>query len=365
MLADYFLLDGRDSRDFKVHLENPTGVRNRPFGINSQYSSEKVTGRDGEILFDQWYVPKDIKLECICLYDTDSELIEINKMKSWLEKIGTKKLSLSYELSKYRNVIITNVSDLKDYENQGSKFNFNIKVLVPFAFSRFTTSDLGNGLEYDTFYYDSGILYAEEYSDMYKYEDISLGREISVYNGGTYKARPNFIFNGDATTLIVEQYSDSDFTNKINEFGYSTFSGKLEINSLLSNTYLDNNPVESIEGDYPSIIADDCDKKIRSNYLEDATLNTITLDDRASSVNNFYNNNVIYIKNGIKVYVRTIIDYNGSTKIATLDSELDEILDYNWEYSIVNVNGGMSYFKIIGTGFFNLDLFIDFRFTYI
>ena len=365
MSADYFLLGDRDSRDFKVYLHNPNGVRNRPFSSNMQYSSEKITGGDGEVLFDQWYTPTNAKLQCFCLYDTDNDFLELEKMKSWVAMRGSREMTLSYELQRYRNVIITNISDLEDYDSQGCIFTIDVKALIPFSFTHFTTADIGLGMHYGTFHYDSGILYAEEYSGMYTRTNIVSDELLTIYNGGTYTARPNFIFDGDATTLLVEQYSDLALTNKIDEFSYGAFSGKLEVNSLVSNTYLDNTLTTSIEGDYISIDGDDAGYQLRNNFLDSATLSTVTLDDEASAVDLDYLYKTIYIKSGIETYVRTITDYNGTTKIVTLDSDLPKSVDFNWSYSIVDLDRGKTYFKITGTGFSSLDVVVDFRFTYI
>jgi len=365
MLVDYFLLDDKDSRNFKVYLQNPKGARNHPFSTNTEYSSEKITGRDGKVLFDQWYTPTEAELSCFCLYSTDNDFLELEKMKSWVGKVGLRKLVLSYELQRYRNVVITNISDITDYENQGCMFTINIKALAPFSFSHFMTTDIESGLEYGTFNYDSGILYAEEYSDMYVNTNIVSGDVFTIYNGGNYIARPNFIFDGDATTLLVEQYSDIALSDKIGEFSYGAFSGTLEVNSLVSNTYLDETLTTSIEGDYISIDGDDTGDKIIDGYLIRASENYITLDENASSVDDFYNGKTIYVKNGLNTYVREILDYDGAFKIAVIDSDLPKKLDSNWFYSILDLDKGKTYFKVTGTGFSSLDLTVDFRFAYI
>lgn len=63
--------------------------------------------------------------------------------------------------------------------------------------------------------------------------------------------------------------------------------------------------------------------------------NQILLDSNSSSVNNFYANYRIYIEDGAAsgTSVR-IIDYNGSTKIATLEFDLDEIPSTGDTYTI-------------------------------
>ena len=56
---------------------------------------------------------------------------------------------------------------------------------------------------------------------------------------------------------------------------------------------------------------------------------------------------------------------DGTTKIVTLDSDLPKIVDYNWSYSIVDLDRGKTYFKVTGTDFSSLDSTVDFRFAYI
>jgi len=62
-------------------------------------------------------------------------------------------------------------------------------------------------------------------------------------------------------------------------------------------------------------------QQIRDNFVVSATNNTITLDIDSHPSNDFYNDYKIKIIGGNgEGEERTIIDYNGSTKIATLDS---------------------------------------------
>lgn len=72
---------------------------------------------------------------------------------------------------------------------------------------------------------------------------------------------------------------------------------------------------------------------------------TIELDAGASAVNDFYNGMVIAINGGTgDGQVRTIIDYVGATKIATLDSEWDEVPDATSEFIVSSQTMTIGYY---------------------
>lgn len=372
MSADYFILGGRDSRDFQVYLSNTGIVRERQFSIGSEITSARIIGRDGEYVFDQFYKPESFTLDCFTTNNLNDNTF-IRKLSGWITKLGNRQLILSYEPYKYREVYTDKNSKLQDFGSQGGMFSFDVRAYSPFGFSRFTTLDIINGIYYDSgAIYDSGLLYAEDYSDSYQATNITSGDTMTIINGGTFTARPNIIFEGQATTLLVEQYSDSALTNKINEFSYGAFNGTLEVNSLLSNTYLDDSITESIDTTFPyagyiSLNPTDESNEINSGGLGLVnTVSTVTLGSyNASAVDDYYNGKYIIIKYGLNTYMRQITDYVGATKLATLDSDLPVIPTYAYDYSIVDLSTGENYFKITGTGFSSLDVTFDFRFVYL
>lgn len=72
-----------------------------------------------------------------------------------------------------------------------------------------------------------------------------------------------------------------------------------------------------------------------------STLNTITLDSNASEIDDIYNNKVIEIVYGSgNGQFREIIDYDGTTKIATLRKNLGELPTTNSDY-IIHKNSGV------------------------
>jgi hypothetical protein len=92
----------------------------------------------------------------------------------------------------------------------------------------------------------------------------------------------------------------------------------------------------------------------------------MTLASTASGVNDFYNGASIYVlnRNTCKVESRQILDYVGSTKIATIDSAFNNV-NVSDGYNINMPLDGKNYFKITGTGFSGLGLTVDFRYVYI
>lgn len=369
---DYFKLDDKDSRDYGIYLRETGNTRQRPFSLNSDITSSRIVGRDGEYAFDQYYVPDSFTINCFAVSDTTNN-DNIRDLEYYVTKLGARKLILSYEPYRYRMVYTQKNSLLEDYGNQGSIFSFDVRAISPFKFSTFTTLDLLAGIYYDDgWYYDSGILYLEDYSDSYQSTNISSGATMTIVNIGTWKARPNIIFEGAATTLLVEQYSDSAMTNKINEFSYGAFNGTLEVNSLLSNTYLDGSITGSIDTTAPYegyVTLSEMSEKNEIISGEVGSTNTTTVvtlvGHSLSGTNDYYNGKYVTLKYGLDTYIREITDYNGTTKQITLDSGLPTVPNSGWDYSILDLASGANYFKITGTGFSSLDVTFDFRFVYL
>jgi len=376
MAYDYFVIDDRDSRDFNVFLYNKdTNNRLVYFGSESNIVTENILGKDGELLFNQKNVAKPFKLECICFYDYTYDVSEINKMTAWLQKKGVRKLSLSYEIYKYREVVVTGVSNIVDYGNQGFKFSLEIKPLSPYSFSHFTTLELetaqGEGIIYDDrlAYYDGGALYSEEYDDIDYTFTINGNQTIQVYNGGTANARPTITLDGSATSLLFSFYDKDD--NLVNSFSYGSFNGVLTVDSMTSLTLLDDVITNSIEGEYPELLPFIKDDIYSQGYVytDNNTTKYVyieTLDTFDSSVVG----QTIFLKCDDKMYSRkisayTLISTTNGYNLYKLTMEVD--LPYapsgDCEYSIIDESNGFNKIVISGLNL-NFTLKFDFRYTY-
>jgi len=74
---------------------------------------------------------------------------------------------------------------------------------------------------------------------------------------------------------------------------------------------------------------------IKVGLVQAATSTTITLDSTASAVDDFYNKNVVHIDAGTgEGQTRTIDDYNGTTKVATVHSPWTVTPDTTSEYIV-------------------------------
>lgn len=369
MSADYFTFGGFDSRNYNIWLHDTGGGRARFLAPSKNSVTDRAVGTSGELLFDQYYNPKSISLELFLENSLLSES-ELRNISTHLGSLGQQQLILSYENYKYYNCFCENQINATQY-NQGLIFDtLDFKALSPFGFSRFTTSDIANSLNYNEgWIYNSGLLYGEDMSG-YIYTNISSGQSVEIYNGSNCNfAFPNFKFSGSATTLKVEQFTDPTLLNKVAEFTYGSFSGNLNVDYSLFNCFKNGN-MDNVTWNTNKRIflyGRTTPTFITSGVAGTQTSNTLILDSSASAVNDFYNNASIYIlnKNICKMERRVITDYDGTTKVATLDSPFTSINAGYDTYNINMPNEGKNYFKITGTGFSSLSLTVDFRYVYL
>ena len=94
--------------------------------------------------------------------------------------------------------------------------------------------------------------------------------------------------------------------------------------------------------------------EITTGTAQTATNDTITLASGKSSVDDTYNNYIIKITSGTGAgQTRKITDYNGTTKVATIDSAWttnpDSTSDYSIVYASVTINGSLNVNSIISS----------------
>ena len=102
-----------------------------------------------------------------------------------------------------------------------------------------------------------------------------------------------------------------------------------------------------------------------SGIIQSYTTTTIALSSNASSVDDIYNGKLMVINNNLMTIPKysTIIDYDGTTKIATISST-ENILN-NSKYTIYDIQNGMNYFKITGTNLNITSIDFDFKFVFL
>lgn len=368
MSADYFIFGDVDSRLLGLYLHN--GLNNgriRHISSGKANTTDRVLGRSGEILFDQWYEPKTISINVYSEGYKDN--YDLRQISGYFGRLGQKPLTISYEPYKFFNSTFTDAVLSTEYSSGLIIDEINFIALDPFGYSLFTTGELASGglLYDDNRFYDSGLLYLEDMTP-YAYTNIVSGQSISIYHGGNCDfAYPVFKFTGQASTLLVEQYSDAGLTNKINEFSYGAFNGTLDIDSNLHNVFknglMSNN---TFNGNFVSLYGVTSPQFQNYGSIQSISSNLLGLDSTASSTDDYYNNMVIYLleDTGKMLEKRTITDYDGTTKVATLSSAFTSA-SLNQNYRIYNLVDGKNYFKITGTGFVNLGLTVDFRYVYL
>lgn len=368
MSADYLLFGDFDSRNLNMWLHDTGRARIRHLAPPKISVTDRALGTSGEILFDQYYSPKELSVD-LFLENSILEERDLRQIATWLGQQNNQKLIFSFEPYKYYMATCEDQIDTEEFSGGLILNTLKFKLLNPFGYSNFTTKEIAqNGIYYDQHhYYDSGILYVEDMGS-YSFSNMTNNQNFDIYNGGNCNfAFPIFEFTGIASTLKIEQFSDSARTIKIGEFNYGAFNGTLNVDCNLRNVFkngtMSNN---TFTGDYLSVNGITSPQFFNSGTLMNISGNTITLGVLASAVNDYYNGMSIYIlnQNNCIMDKRTITDYVGSTKVATLDSAFTNAI-VGQEYRIYNPKDGKNYFKITGTGFSSLGLTVNFRYVYL
>ena len=368
-MPDYFVFNNFDSRNYGIYIhDGSSNGRERFLAPAKATVTDRPIGSSGSMLFDQYYAEKVIKLET---YVENNQMSEDNlrDVSTYLAQLGEQRLTLSYEGHKYYTCILEDQINMTEYPNQGGIFStLNFKTINPFGFSVFTTSEINSGLYYDAgWYYDAGLLYAEDMGK-YSFANLTNNQVLPIYNGSNCNhAIPTFKFTGQATTLKIEHFVNSALTDKWGELTYGAFNGTLDISgslvSCFKNGVIDNT---TLGGGFTFLKGITTPNFVRTGNILNVSGNTITLPPSASSVNDFYNGNPIYMLNKStgKMERRVIVDYVGSTRLVILDYPFTNIAIGD-EYNIYNQFDGKNYFRISGTGFVNLGLTVDFRYVYL
>ena len=71
------------------------------------------------------------------------------------------------------------------------------------------------------------------------------------------------------------------------------------------------------------------------------------------------------MKKEYKLINYLITDYDGDTKVATIEKTDGELINSDWIYTIYDIANGMNYFTIDGTNLNIDELSFDFQFLYL
>lgn len=371
MAYEWFEFDGIRSTDFNVGVFQVNNERQNYYGAPSKnIVAQKIAGLNGQRVVEETYNILQITLTCVLLDNTNQTVFR--DLNAWLGDFGAHTLVLSRQQWKqYRNVRL--VSEIKtDNYGKGSFFTIQLEAYTPIGFSNFTTSELGS-IEYNMEYlYNSGLLYVDSGGGSYTWAGAELPN-LDIYNGGTgvgiNGATPVFTIDGSGTDITITKYSDSARTIVEKELSYGAFSGELVIDCRKRNTFLNgslNNA--SFTGEYFRLDGRKTTGLNRRNTIQTGLKNTfeITLDSSASAVNDYYNDkfiSVMHCDSG-NIYRIKILDYNGTTKVATLKSILPVTVS-GMEYAIYDATDGVNYISVTGTGLSITSVDVDFRYTYI
>lgn len=249
---DYFEYNGVDSRDNGVYLVND-GQRLKNLSPSRTTISEKITGKDGEMVFDETFDGRTISLKC---YIENNNLTDTREIMVWLGEKYPQPLWLSYEPYRIYQATYNRAIKLEDYGN-GGIFRIEFVCKSPFAESKYSTMDLESGIEYDTiFYYDSGLYYVDSEALEYSFDNILTTTDMDIYNASNVDgAAPVITINGSADDITITHYSDEERTDEINSLSYGSFNGELVIDSNIKNVFLDGSlENNTFSGDYIELI---------------------------------------------------------------------------------------------------------------
>ena len=361
---DYFVYNGIDSREFGMYIgrfgSTPLITHHAP---PSSSTTEKITGWHGEMFFEQVYEARTIEIEYFIL-DVNDNIVK--KIASWLKKIGVHEIFFNNEPYKVYYGTVEQSFDIESYSKQANFGKLKFICYNPFGYSSFTTQDLSN-IEYNTgLMYNTGIPYVDSGIANYSFESSDLPN-LDVYHGGnTNFALPKITITGSGDDITIGRYDDEARTDLIQECNYGSFSGELLIDSERRDCFLNsslNN--QTFEGDFFTLDGAGEIYYDVSGIIQSYTTTTIALSSNASSVDDIYNGKLMVINNNLMTIPKysTIIDYDGTTKIATISST-ENILN-NSKYTIYDIQNGMNYFKITGTNLNITSIDFDFKFVFL
>lgn len=247
-MSEYFIFNGIKSTDFGLEIVNDKQL-NKSISPSKITTTEKISGVNGEMIFDQTYGTRTISIKC---YLNNTDLSNVRQMMTWLGEKYAQELILSYQPYKVYTALFQHEITMKEYLN-GGMFILDFICYTPFAKSLYSTLDIINNIEYDEeFLYDSGLFYVDDEPLQYEWNSITGTTNMDIYNASNVNGcAPEIIINGSASNIIITQYYDSGRTQIKDEIQYGNFSGELLISSLLKNTFL-NGSVDNttFQGEY-------------------------------------------------------------------------------------------------------------------
>ena len=378
---DYIIYNGIDSRTFGVYLvrrgKTPLLYNSAP---PSRVKTEKIAGRHGTIAVEQLYEPRQLDME---LYFSDTRTPMMLKIASWLGKIGTHKLIKSTEPYKFYYATFEQGLNPEIHNIKQGIVGITFTAYDPFGYSNFTTLELVNqGINYDSgLLYGSGLEYVDLSTHTYVETVPTVGNvAIEVLQGGNSDfALPKIIVEAGASGAggfkLEHFYGGTTLDDKVAEIIYSNSipaNGSVIIDSEIGDTYDENGAIlsEFIEGDYFTFKGVGDPELIFLGSCKFISTTEVELDSNASNVDDFYNGFTLSTNNSIDMGAKygKIIDYNGTTKVATLDLPTKEQLDKILNCGIYDFSGKLNYIKYSYSAPVVLEpstISFDFRFNYL
>ena len=147
------------------------------------------------------------------------------------------------------------------------------------------------------------------------YNQIQLDSSAQSYDGAYDPAMISIISgSGDGQTRLILQYEGS--------IRLATVDRNWKIQPDTTSEYI--------------IIGHPGRESVNEGIFQDASLNSVTLNPLAESTDNVYNKQMIFIRGGIGAdQVRTITSYDGSTKVATVDTPWEIVPNATSSYEML------------------------------
>jgi len=359
---DYFIYNGIDSRDFGLSVIND-GIRKSSLLPPKETHTVSIAGNDGELITEQSFKQKDIKLRVLL---SDNTVSNKRKIVQWLSKTKQGQLILSYESNKVYVAVFDNQIKIDNYLN-GGIFDINFKIYNPIAKSRLKTITNPSILYNAENIYGTGLIYGLSPID-YTFSGITTTTDLEIYNGSTVDGSlPVITVTGSADDISITHFTDSTMTDNVSVIEYGSFTGELKIDCELGQCFLNSNLNNNTHNsEFIKLIGKTNTQSLFSGDVIDigngyAELTTNSI----SNINNCVDN-VIFIRYDDNIIYRKIVSCDEINNVVYF-SDIDiEELNYDvLQYTIYDIADGLNYIRIDGTNLNITEIDFDFNFLYL
>lgn len=364
---EYFYYKGVDSRTLGVYMAS-VGASSQPLNMSPPSTSvtDTISGRHGSYVMEQLYGNRIIEVP---LYLTRIDSSTLNVISRWLSSIGTHELILSTEPYKVYRASVEQGLILNAYNPKQGIVIVTFSCYDPFAYSKFSTGDVGKPEYNEGLLYDSGLLYATTNAPYFR---NGMWTNPDIYHGGnTDLAMPKIKFVGNIGT-----------SNDIVYITHYTDSTRTVIKDVLAVKGINNTIIDCERMEVRSSVTGDINKNVEGNYFKLYGAGDMTLVEYGGMTPSSFSSAVLSSRSGASSLVGKVItffegdsDRNFQVVVqsqvgntVTFATNKDITLGKLYMYKVIDFSNGMNYFTIDAgaastAGVTNITF--DFKFVYL